>query len=204
MRVLQQNVPTWSTQCGYYFQGILKLRSRPPTFLHPKIYRPILSIIHLTYILWGGGGWVVSYCHDKHISSGLIMCYFTKHGIVISGFSSVMKEPNGINLVNFEQIMVKSNSFEQKWWWVGNFTHNWYREVKIFEIWKVHKHTIWEKVPPPWFYLCDTRSTSTGTSNWHLFGIVSRWLTYVDAARFISSDLAWNFAPITFWHPCYI
>ena len=52
-----------------------------------------------------------------------------------------------INLVYFGQIIVKSTQFGQNlvlfllkmvYWWVGNWTKNWYRESQIFKVWQAY------------------------------------------------------------------
>ena len=54
-------------------------------------------------------------------------CYFVKFGIAIGGFSSRWRNPNYINWVNFEQIMLKSTQVEQNWvlffrkWYTGEW-----------------------------------------------------------------------------------
>ena len=83
--------------------------------------------------------------------------FFTKFGKGIDGFSSEMKEPNFINWVYLEQIIVKSTQFEQNWVF---FYQKWYTDVYVIgrnigiekvKFWRFRRHIhlwLWHKYPP--------------------------------------------------------
>ena len=83
--------------------------------------------------------------------------YFTKFGIVISGFSSMIKELKlyklGVIWANYSKkhtIWTKLGAFLSKmvYWWVDNCAKNWYRESQIFKVQQAHPYTILAKVSP--------------------------------------------------------
>ena len=100
-----------------------------------------------------------------HICAYLLGCYFMKFGIVISGFSSEMKEPKLHKLGIFQQIMVKNIQLENwvlsfkigcfpskmLYWSIDDCAKKWYRKSQMFEVWQHIYVQVYNltKVSPP-------------------------------------------------------
>ena len=107
---------------------------------------------------YGGGGLALTWYTYMCLPFGALFheIWYSDRG---GGVSSEAEESKLHKLGYFGQIIVKTTQFGQNWvlffqkwyrayWWVGNWTKNWYRESQSFKVLQAHSRTILVRVSP--------------------------------------------------------